>query len=441
MNIGIMGCGKLGFPVALAIESRGHSVKGFDLKPEMAKYIKNKYYPFQEHGVNIFLANSKFEMVSLPELVAFSDIIFVAVETPHEPEFEGATAVSYERKDFDYTVLKAALNSLFIEIRDKDVHGLGKQYKSYSHTGLMRKGVGEKKIIVSIISTVLPGTIRREIFPLLNDRVDLVYNPFFIAMGTTIYDFLNPEFILCGTESDTAALELERFYATINDKPLKRMSIESAELCKVFYNTLITQKITAANVLMEICEKIPQADCDQITHCLKIATDRIVSPKYMDGGMQDGGACHPRDLIAMSWLARELDLSYNIYDDLVYGREAQTEWLVDLTIKYITEYPRKEFVILGKTFKKGSSLTDGSAARLFVNILKEKNLDGMITHWYDPYIDTKPLKVEKPAIFFIATNHDEFKDFPFPDGSIVIDPWRYIPCKDRLKVIGVGEGL
>ena len=94
-------------------------------------------------------------------------------------------------------------------------------------------------------------------------------------------------------------------------------------------------KIVYANVMMEICHKLAGTmNVDAVTDAMKLATNRLVSPKYLSAGMGDGGGCHPRDNIAMSWLARKLDLSYDFFDSLMSAREKQTEWLGELMLKY-----------------------------------------------------------------------------------------------------------
>src|SRR5262249_6729878 len=159
-----------------------------------------------------------------------------------------------------------------------------------------------------------PGTIRREIFPLVGEHVKLCYNPFFIAMGTTIRDFLDPEFVLFGMRDPEAAERARALYSTLHDRPVYETSIENAELIKVSYNTYITMKIAFANTLMEICHKIEGCDVDQVTGGLALGTQRLLSPRYLGGGMGDGGGCHPRDNIALSWLSRELGLSYDWFE-------------------------------------------------------------------------------------------------------------------------------
>jgi len=160
----------------------------------------------------------------------------------------------------------------------------------------------------------------------------------------------------------------------------------------------------------------------------------------MDGGMGDGGGCHPRDNIAMSYLSDKLNISHNWFENIMQQREKQTDWLSELIIENSTDL---QINILGKSFKAESNLTLGSPALLLQNLLKEKNVDVNI---WDPIIDSnfekfskKYLWDKKPQLFFLATKHDEFNNFPFFPGSVVIDPWRYISVKSDIKLIRVGD--
>ena len=412
MKIGFLGLGKLGLSCALAIESKGHDVVGYDSNPIAQEYIRNKKIPYKEEGVNHALINSNIKLVTLSELVKFSEIIFVGVQTPHHEKYEGITELPQDRVDFDYTFLKNASLELSEEIKKQNL---------------------EKTVI--IISTVLPGTIEREIKPLLNNKVKLCYNPFFIAMGTTMHDYLNPEFVLFGVEDLDAAKKAEEFYKTITSVPFFKTSIQNAELIKVAYNTFIGMKIVFANVLMEICHKTG-ANVDEVTDALKLANDRLISGKYFTGGMGDGGACHPRDNIALSWLSRKLNLSFDWFENIMLAREKQTEWLANLMEEY--DLPK---VILGTSYKPESNLEIGSASLLLKNILEKR---GHKVTKYDPYVNSDTAdniknKFKEPCIFLIGTKHHDFINFDFPEGSVIIDPWRYMPDKNGIKTIRLGE--
>lgn len=398
MKIGFVGLGKLGMPCAVAMAAKGHDVVGYDMDTRLMSKGPRVYSETADDGVSDFnglLASSTIQFGSLQEVVAHGEIVFVAVQTPHAPEYEGVTPLPERRVDFEYTYLVRAFQEVVRCAR--------------------------KRTVVSIISTVLPGTIRREVMPYATPHIDLAYNPFFIAMGTAMFDFLNPEFVLCGTDSDQPAERLRQFYATISLAPFYRTSIESAEAIKVTYNTFISTKIAFANTVMELCHKIPGADADAVIEGLQLATRRIISGKYLRGGMGDGGGCHPRDNIAMSWLARERGLSFDWFENIMLARERQTEWLVSL----MEEHPLPK-AILGYSFKPESNIVAGSPALLLRNLLERR---GHRVFMHDPYIDTYKLdtKSMEPMVFLIGAKHEIFRSYCFPAGSVVLDPWRYLP--------------
>lgn len=202
------------------MNSVGHNVFGFDVDRNVKSILDDKVLPYREEGAAELLRKHSINWSSISELVSESDVIFVPIQTPHDPMYEGVTRLPNERVDFNYDYLVNGMETLSSEISRQ----------------------GQPKVVV-IISTVLPGTIRERIIPVIDPLVKLCYNPFFIAMGTTIRDFMNPEFILFGVEDQSAFELVEDFYATLHDKPVYQCTVEEAELIKVTYNTFITMKI------------------------------------------------------------------------------------------------------------------------------------------------------------------------------------------------------
>jgi len=177
MKVGFLGLGKLGLPVALAIESKGHYVCGTDISKKTIDNIHDKKIEYKEIWDDEYLKSSKLKIFDIDGVIKNSDIIFVPIQTPHEEKYEGITRIPKDRADFNYQFLIDGMKNLSDAI-DK---------------------IGEDKIVI-IISTVLPGTIRSKIKPILSDKIKLCYNPFFIAMGSTMKDFLHPEFVLFGVD-------------------------------------------------------------------------------------------------------------------------------------------------------------------------------------------------------------------------------------------------
>ena len=135
-KIGFIGLGKLGLPVAMSITSKGFEVSGYDINADVESYIKNKKIPYQEVRMDELFENNTVLFSSMRDVIQTSDIIFVPVQTPHDPLYEGITRIPETRVDFNYDALKGAIKSISEIIDD----------------------LGEEKIVV-IISTVLPGTI------------------------------------------------------------------------------------------------------------------------------------------------------------------------------------------------------------------------------------------------------------------------------------------
>ena len=402
MKIGFIGLGKLGLPCAAAMSVKtGKTVNGFDVNPDIQQYIDNRKTPYIEGELEDYLANAQFSIKdSIDGVLDSSDIVFVAVPTPHLERFEGNCPIPDDRADFDYSYLK----DVVVKIND---------YLSKNT---------DKSLDIVIISTVLPGTIRSQILPLLasiRDGVNLFYNPYFIAMGTTIYDFLNPEFILIGRVSEDSS-RLVELYKTFLSCPIVEITLESAELTKVAYNTFIGMKIVFANTLAEITEKIG-GNVDEVTDTLLLANKRIISNKYMKAGMGDGGGCHPRDNIALRFMAEKLGLGYDLFDSIMQTREIQAKnmaiRLVELSKKY-----GLPIVILGKSYKPDVEYLDGSSSIL-------------VSHYIEELGANVDFDIETPttAIYLLA-HFNKFHNYSFPKGSVIVDPWRQFHSEENLVI-------
>lgn len=341
-------------------------------------------------------------MLPMAQLCQWADILFLAIQTPHEPAFEGDQPLPAARADFNYSYLKSAVAAV------------------NSH-------LNQPKACV-IISTVLPGTVDREIMPLIGSNFILIYEPLFIAMGTVIWDFLHPEFVLAASESAWALRGLRDFYEPIHTRPVFLTDVRTAEGIKVFYNTFITAKTVLANTYGEMAERFGM-NVDDIFKALSLATDRLLSPKYMQAGMGDGGGCHPRDNIALSWLARESGMSFDIFSALMQSREAHARWLVSLIESKRGERP---VFILGRAFKPETNIETGSPAVLLSRILRQNGI---------PHDCADDILPHVPGLYFIATKHPWFARCSFPSGSTVIDPFRYVSDQgEGVELLRIGDG-
>jgi UDPglucose 6-dehydrogenase len=383
MKIGFIGVGKLGKDAA-EVMSYHHDVIGNDVQE---------------------VKSDRFDVVdSIENVCKDRELIFVAVPTPHHVDYDGRYPTSHlENKDFDYSIVKNVLTEV----------------NKYAN----------KNQLVILISTVLPGTIRRE-FISLCDNFRFIYNPYLIAMGTVKWDMVNPEMIIIGTEDGTTtgdAKLLIDFYKTFVkfDTRYEVGTWDEAEGIKIFYNTFISTKVALVNMIQDVAEKSGNINVDVITGALQRSTNRILGPAYMKAGMGDGGGCHPRDNIALRYLSENLDLGYDLFDSIMTAREVQSKniaiKLVNLSKKY-----NLPVVILGKSYKPDVDYIDGSSSILVGYYVEELGVEVK----YD-------LEVPIDAIYLLA-HYGKHHDYKFTKNSVVLDPWRKYK-NDNIKVIHYGN--
>jgi len=412
MRIGWVGLGRLGLPCALQLAAWGHTVTGYDVRRDLVDDLEGGDLPkgyvepgvaelLREHGgpesaVRFFWASS-----SIEDTVRDADVVFVAVQTPHAPAYDGTQPAPAATRDFEYGYLVQAVRNVVTAL-------------------------GLRKPPIVIVSTVLPGTTNRLIRPLLTGQ-PLIYSPQFIAMGTVLRDFTSPEFILLGVDSlATSRLVEPVFDANPDDEgvPYVRMSIPSAELLKVAYNTFISMKIVWANHLGMLCDAVG-ADADAIVDGLGLATRRLTSTAYMRPGMGDGGACHPRDLIALA----DLENRYNLpplFGGLAEFRDEQTRRLAQLAIRW-HEQTGLGIALMGAAYKANVELTDGSPALLLLHYLRQQlgaNAKIEMAAKPFPFIPSGvSVAPDYPKVFVVTTNFPQMHEARWPRGSVVIDPW------------------
>jgi len=375
MRIGFVGLGKLGMPCAEAMAERGTTVSGYDIVPKVSEYIDIKS--------------------NIREAVEGQDIVFVATPTPHTEGYDGRNPTSHlEPRDFNYDAVIEVLKQC-------DQH------------------MNKDQILV-LISTVLPGTTRREFDPLIKNT-RFVYNPYLIAMGTVKADFLSPEMLIVGTKNGSMTEEantLINFYQKVLGyfPRIETGTWEEAEAIKIFYNTFISTKIALVNMIQDVAQKLGNTNVDRVTTALANSTKRIISSKYMKAGMGDGGACHPRDNIALRWLSKELKLGYDLFDAVMTARERQAENMALEILKY-----GNNIHFTSDSYKPGTNLTDGSYSILVQHYVNKHG--GQLVNGFDNVVE-------------VIVRVHESDQFTTDDKVIIFDPWRTYPKADNVIYYG-----
>ena len=382
MKVCMIGLGKLGLPVAEVMAST-YDVDGYDINSNISSVRVNV-----QSDLSLAVENS--------------EIIFIAVPTPHDPAYGGETPSSQlPVKDFDYSFLREVLYNL--------------------------KGLVKPDQMIVNISTVLPGTLR----PIINELSlsdQFIYNPYLIAMGTVGDDFLNPDLIMIGNDQGIANDQTEsliKFYKSIikRDPYIMLGTYEDAECAKIFHNTYISAKVGIANMIQDVTHRIGNADPDRIARALQHA-DRVVGKRYMMPGMGDGGPCHPRDNIALSWLAEKLKLNYDLFKDIMVAREQQTLNIAETILQV-----GLPICILGKSFKPETDLTDGSTSLLLGYYMERL---GYQVTYEQPTSD-------QPYCYVLCHDKD-YSTYDFNNDSVIVDVYRkFTTDRPDLKILYYGK--
>ncbi len=349
MRISVIGLGKLGAPLAAVMASKGHEVVGLDLNPTFVEMINNGLAPVQEPQLQELIDTSRERLRATgdyADAIANSDISMVIVPTPSDPS--GV---------FSNNAVLASMDAI----------GRALKQKTSYH-------------VVVITSTVMPGAtngVIRERLERASGRkvgvdLGLCYNPEFIALGTVVRNMLYPDMILLGESDARAGDMLEQIYRTSceNDPPVQRMNLVNAEVVKISVNTYVTTKISYANMLAEICERLPGADVDVVTEAL--GKDTRIGGKYLKGAVGYGGPCFPRDNIAFSVLAKGLGVS----PDIAVGTDAINRRQADRLVQMVRANAAgaKSVAILGLSYKPGTPVIEESQAITLASALLEQGV-------------------------------------------------------------------
>jgi len=367
----------------------------------------------------------------LEEAVYETDVTFLIVPTPSESD-----------GSFSDRYLRNALGPMAEALKES-----GKEYHLFVVT-----------------STVSPGTTEGSLIPLiegisgrkLNLGFGVCYNPEFIALGSVINDFLNPDLVLIGESDSFAGDQLVSIYeVTCENEPyIARMSIISAEITKISLNAFVTMKISFANTLANICEGIPGADIDAITKAL--GADKRVSPYYLKGGPAYGGPCFPRDNRAFVAFARKYGCEAKLAEATDEVNRYQISHLKDLVLRHLP--PDKKVSILGLAYKPNTPVIEESAAIKLIDELLRHNVEITV---YDPlamegakavlgdairYASSLEECLSSSACWILTLPYDEFKSIDHSlvahNPTTVIDCWRMLDLSklgNKVKYIPLGR--
>ena len=358
-SISVIGLGKLGAPLGASFGARGFRVTGVDTDKGKVEAIKNGLPPVTEPGLEELIRECEGRLSATTDgeaAVRDSEATFVVVSTPSEPN--GGFSLRY--------VLPC-------------MEAIGKTLRT--KTGFH---------LVVLTSTVMPGSTGGEVRQALErasgktcgQHFGLCYSPEFIALGSVIRDFYFPDFLLIGESDPRSGEVLSEIYrrACKNTPFVARMNFINAEITKLAVNTYITTKISYANMIARLCEKLPGADANVVTNALGL--DTRIGPRYLRGAVSYGGPCFPRDNRALAALAARAGAPSGLAEATDAFNRAQIRLLAEMVKSHLGD--GGSVGILGITYKPDTDVVEEAFGLL---LAQELSSAGLRLAVFDPAAD------------------------------------------------------
>jgi GDP-mannose 6-dehydrogenase len=347
MKVSIFGLGYVGCISAACLADHGNEIWGVDVNPLKVDIINSGRSPIVEPGAEglIKRAVDRGQLratTDASEAIAQSNISLICVGTP-----------SNQNGSLDVTHIKRVCQQIGKALETKR----GRHY-------------------VAIRSTLLPGTMQETIVPTLEiysgkrcgRDFGVAVNPEFLREGSSISDFNNPPFTLIGSDDQATSEVLERLYARI-DAPMVTIGVKEAEMVKYACNSFHALKVTFANEIGNICKALA-IDSHQVMNVFCKDNKLNLSPYYLKPGFAFGGSCLPKDLRAITYKAKEVDVEVPLLNSILTSNRRQVERAVEMVL----QTKRKKIGVLGLSFKSGSDDLRESPMVLLIETLIGKGL-------------------------------------------------------------------
>ena len=349
MKIAIIGLGFVGLSLTSVLASKGFNVVGIDVDKEKCRSISNGVSPFFEPDLEKTLKKglkNKLQIESDISVVQDCDLIFVTVGTPQNKT--GA---------IDLTIIKKAMNSLGKSIRKS-----------------------KKQHTILVKSTVIPGTMKDVILPILENNskkkagkdFGLISNPEFLQESTAIKNTEFPHAVVLGGYKTKFMKDMEKFFTKLHPKtPIIITNHQTAEMIKYANNSFLATKISFINQLSNICQKIPGANIDDIAKT--IGLDPRIGKLFLNAGPGYGGSCLPKDMKALIKFAKNTGVKPTLLNAVEDVNAKQLEEIISIAKKKLGVLESKNITILGTSFKPDTDdVRDSIAIELIRKFLKIK---------------------------------------------------------------------
>lgn len=402
MNICVVGTGYVGLVTGTCLAETGNNVVCVDVNEEKVAKLKQGISPIYEPQLDVLLERNIRQKrltftTSLAEGVKYASVIFLALPTP--PGEDGSADLSY--------ILEVA----------KDLGNLIEDYKIVIDKSTVPVGTADK-----VRETILANANGRNI------EFDVVSNPEFLREGFAIEDFMKPERVVIGTDSEKAETILGELYAPFvrQGNPVIFMDIRSAELTKYAANSFLATKISFMNEISVLCEKMG-ADVDMVR--LGMGTDSRIGKRFLFPGVGYGGSCFPKDVKALIKSSDDVNYDFKILKSVTAVNQAQKDRFVDTIITHFDGNVKdKTFAIWGLAFKPDTDdIREAPAIEIITKLLQE----GAKINAFDPEAMQNTSRIFGNNVNFTENQYEALKD---ADALVIVTEWNVFRSPDFEKM-------
>jgi UDPglucose 6-dehydrogenase len=419
MQIAVVGSGYVGLVAGACFADLGHNVILVDNDSEKLSALQSGNVPIHEKFLPELLQRHRGQRLifsdDLQAAVRASTVVFIAVGTP--PTEQGEADLSY------------------VESVARSVSGAINGYKV----------VVEKSTVPVYTSDWVRKIILRNATP--PDSFDVASNPEFLREGSAVTDFLYPDRILVGADSERCATVLREVYLPLTSgdyyarhdsiprpdrasipPPLIVTSTKSAELIKHASNAFLAMKISFINAVASICESVG-ANVQEV--CQGVGSDSRIGPRFLNPGIGYGGSCFPKDLMAFRSVARECGYEFRLLDEVMRINEEQRHRFLRKVRSALWTLRGKRLGVLGLAFKGGTDDIRESPAILLVQALLQ---EGCTIAAFDPAARKRAAEVLNGNVEFCDSAYDAARD---ADALLILTEWEEFAALDlkRLRTV------
>jgi UDPglucose 6-dehydrogenase len=402
MNIAVVGTGYVGLVTGTCFAENGNHVTCVDIDANKVEKMKNGIIPIYEPHLDVLFErnikqNRLIFTTNLEEAIKDATIIFLALPTP--PGEDGSADLSY-------------------------VLGVAKQ---------LGKIITDYKIIINK-STVPVGTaekVRAAVAENATCEFDVISNPEFLREGFAVDDFMKPDRVVIGTNSEKAKKIMSDLYAPFvrQGNPIYFMDERSSELTKYAANAFLATKITFMNEIANLCERVG-ANVDSVR--IGIGSDDRIGKRFLFAGIGYGGSCFPKDVQALAKTSNEYNYDFQILNSVMTVNEKQKTTIVEkIKSFYNNQIEGKKFALWGLAFKPD---TDDIREAPALYIIRELLAAGATISTFDPEAMPNVKKLLGDKIEF---TNDQYDALQGADALIIATEWSVFRTPDFEKINGL----